>query len=125
MGKGDACSTGLVGQIRSYAPSCFSACPQICGPLGQAITWVMTKGGAPAAKPIVCQHHVEFGCALHGSAYSACHPLVEKAAQFGFHLPSSASEFRQECRWGGRLREQGRCARCRRSPGSPLKVRLG
>merc|ERR1719237_2031102 len=33
--EGNACYTGMVGQIRNYAPSCFSHCPQMCSPLAQ------------------------------------------------------------------------------------------
>mmetsp|Transcript_88253 Transcript_88253/g.228926 ORF Transcript_88253/g.228926 Transcript_88253/m.228926 type:complete len:151 (+) Transcript_88253:2-454(+) len=94
----DACSTGLVGQIHAFAPACFSACPQICGPLRQAITAFTTGGGVAAAMPIVCSHQAEFSCALHGSAYSACQPLARKAASSGIHLPTSAGAFHAQCR---------------------------
>mmetsp|Transcript_84247 Transcript_84247/g.212427 ORF Transcript_84247/g.212427 Transcript_84247/m.212427 type:complete len:171 (+) Transcript_84247:95-607(+) len=96
--ESDACHAGLVGQINAFAPSCFSQCPQMCGPLGQAITAFMQRGGAAAAKPVICSHQAQFGCALHGSAYGACSPLIQKAAKFGFTLPTSSGALQSQCR---------------------------
>merc|ERR1719454_1963362 len=33
----NACTSGMVGQIRAFSPSCIDACPQMCGPLAQAL----------------------------------------------------------------------------------------
>lgn len=96
--EADACHQGLVGQIRGYAPGCFQACPQMCGPLGQAISAYMHHGGQPAVKPVVCGNKAAFGCAYSGSAWGSCSVLVHKAASFGFTLPSSYGGLNSECR---------------------------
>ncbi len=93
-----ACHAGLVGQVYHQAPTCFDACPQACGPLGQAITAYMTKGGQPAAKKVVCQNKGAFGCALTSGNLPKCRPLITKAASFGFKLPSSMGELNSQCR---------------------------
>merc|ERR1740139_1593636 len=69
----------------------------MCAPLASAVTAFLTKGGAPAAKPVVCASRAEFLCALEGTAFAHCEPLIKQASQFGFVLPSSAAELSSEC----------------------------
>mmetsp|Transcript_85708 Transcript_85708/g.247516 ORF Transcript_85708/g.247516 Transcript_85708/m.247516 type:complete len:163 (-) Transcript_85708:164-652(-) len=92
----DACSSGLVGRVKSYAPGCIAPCPQACGPLGEAMNAYMKHGGQPAAKRVVCAHKSQFSCYLHH--WDACQGLVNKAAGFGFHLPRSTGELYGQCR---------------------------
>jgi len=93
-----ACTHGLVGKIRSYATSCFDSCQSICWPLELAIKAYLTKGGAPAVKPVVCGHKSAFACALSSSNQGKCMPLINKAASFGFKLPKSNSQLNGQCR---------------------------
>mmetsp|Transcript_42526 Transcript_42526/g.98477 ORF Transcript_42526/g.98477 Transcript_42526/m.98477 type:complete len:162 (-) Transcript_42526:60-545(-) len=92
----NACTSGLVGQIRSFAPGCINACPQACGPLGSAISAYMAHGGQPAAKQVICAHKDEFACAYNH--WGACKTLADKAAGFGFKLPTSKGALYSECR---------------------------
>lgn len=91
------CTEGLVGQIRAFSTSCIDSCPQMCGPMDQAVHAYLTKGGYPAVKPIVCAQQNAFRCALTGSNYQKCKPLIVKAASFGFRLPSSIGALRSQC----------------------------
>mmetsp|Transcript_17342 Transcript_17342/g.49285 ORF Transcript_17342/g.49285 Transcript_17342/m.49285 type:complete len:164 (-) Transcript_17342:255-746(-) len=90
-----ACDSGLVGQIKSFAPDCINACPQSCGALGQAINAYLTKGGQPAAKRVICQHKGEFSCAF--DHWGACQKLADKAGGMGFKLPRSKGELYGGC----------------------------
>merc|ERR1719499_2592884 len=96
--EGDPCHTGMVNQIRQYSPGCFSHCPQMCQPLGQAINAYLTQGGAPAVKPVVCSHKSQFACGFSGAAASSCLALARKAASFGFKLPTSSAGLDAQCR---------------------------
>uniref|UniRef100_A0A7S2IY89 CPW-WPC domain-containing protein n=1 Tax=Zooxanthella nutricula TaxID=1333877 RepID=A0A7S2IY89_9DINO len=91
-----ACDHGLVGQVKSFAPGCLGACPQACGPLGQAIDAYLKKGGQAAAKPVICRHKSQFACAY--DHWGSCKTLVSKAAGFGFKLPTSAGALNAQCR---------------------------
>mmetsp|Transcript_99292 Transcript_99292/g.286506 ORF Transcript_99292/g.286506 Transcript_99292/m.286506 type:complete len:165 (-) Transcript_99292:117-611(-) len=92
----NACTSGLVGQIRSFAPGCINACPQACGPLGSAITAYMAHGGQAAAKKVICAHKSQFACAY--DHWGACKTLADKAAGFGFQLPRSKGSLYSQCR---------------------------
>mmetsp|Transcript_25242 Transcript_25242/g.64305 ORF Transcript_25242/g.64305 Transcript_25242/m.64305 type:complete len:163 (+) Transcript_25242:143-631(+) len=92
-----SCTSGMVGQVRSFAPGCLDACPQACGPLGVAMNAYMTKGGQPAAKTAVCQYKSQFSCFLSSSVWPQCKELVEKAASFGFTLPHSVPQLNAGC----------------------------
>merc|ERR1719499_747585 len=96
--EGNPCYSGLVNKIRAFSPGCFQHCPQMCGPLEQAIGAYMRHGGAPAVKPVVCSHKSAFGCGLSGAAASSCMQLVHKAASFGFKLPTSWGALNAQCR---------------------------
>merc|ERR1711920_1105542 len=95
---GSACTTGLVGQIRAYGTSCIDSCQEMCHPLDLAIKAYLTKGGAPAAKPVVCHYQSAFKCALSGGNKGKCMPLINKAASFGFALPRSLGQLSGQCR---------------------------
>mmetsp|Transcript_51004 Transcript_51004/g.134003 ORF Transcript_51004/g.134003 Transcript_51004/m.134003 type:complete len:171 (+) Transcript_51004:2-514(+) len=96
--EGNPCYTGLVNKIRAFSPSCFTHCPQMCAPLGQAINAYLRKGGAPAVKPVVCGHKSAFGCGFSGAGASSCLALAHKAASFGFRLPTSWGALNAQCR---------------------------
>lgn len=96
--EGGGCRAGLVGQIRKFAPSCLDSCPQICGPLGEAVNAFLKKGGEKAVKPVVCRHSSQFACALSGPNYSKCKPLIAKARSYGFSLPRDHAAFAKACR---------------------------
>jgi len=92
------CTNGMVGKIRAYGTSCIDSCQGMCGPLSSAINAFLTKGGAPAVRPVVCSHQSNFRCALTGSNWAKCAPLIKKAASFGFTLPNSVSALSKQCR---------------------------
>eukprot|EP00932_Pfiesteria_piscicida_P017596 SRR837773.4475.p3 GENE.SRR837773.4475~~SRR837773.4475.p3 ORF type:complete len:163 (+),score=72.40 SRR837773.4475:48-491(+) len=96
-GEGNACTTGLVGQIHAFAAPCLDACSHACGALGQAINAYMTKGGQPAAMHVICHYKRQFSCALTGANLPKCKGLIDKAAGFGFKLPSSMRELHGSC----------------------------
>merc|ERR1712154_433255 len=94
----DACTTGLVGQIRAYGTSCIDSCQQMCHPLDLAVKAYLTQGGTPAVKPVVCHYQRAFRCALSGGNKGKCMKLINKAATFGFTLPRSLGELSGQCR---------------------------
>mmetsp|Transcript_155581 Transcript_155581/g.498995 ORF Transcript_155581/g.498995 Transcript_155581/m.498995 type:complete len:176 (-) Transcript_155581:175-702(-) len=96
--EGNACTSGIVGDIRKLSPRCLDACPQICVPLGVAVNAFMTKGGQHTAKQVVCQYKTEFACALQGSVLGHCKILIKSAASFGMKLPNSISQLSSGCR---------------------------
>jgi len=91
------CTTGLVGQIRSFGTSCIDSCQGMCAPLADAVNAYLTKGGAPAVRPVVCAHQSAFRCALSGNNLHKCSPLIKKAASFGFMLPNSVHALSSQC----------------------------
>jgi len=95
---GNACTSGVVGQVYSMAPACLDACSGSCGALGGAINAYLKQGGSAAAKKYVCSHKSSFYCPVTGSAKGKCAGLISKAASFGFHLPSSVGALNAECR---------------------------
>merc|ERR1719323_888922 len=95
--EGNACTQGVVGEIRAYGESCFDSCPQMCHPLDLAVTAFLTKGGAPAVKPVVCAHQSDFSCALSGANLHKCQPLITQAASFGFKIPDSVDKLHHQC----------------------------
>jgi len=94
----NACTQGMVGKIRAFGTSCIDSCQGMCGPLESAVNAFLTKGGAPAVKPVVCSHQHQFRCALTGSNAAKCAPLIRKAASFGFTLPNSVGALSRQCR---------------------------
>lgn len=92
------CTTGMVGKIRAYSSSCIDSCQGMCGPLSNAINAFLTKGGAPAVRPVVCGNKGSFGCAFKSSNRAKCAPLIKKAASFGFTLPNSWGQLNKQCR---------------------------
>eukprot|EP00405_Crypthecodinium_cohnii_P047831 CAMPEP_0206574204 /NCGR_PEP_ID=MMETSP0325_2-20121206/29307_1 /ASSEMBLY_ACC=CAM_ASM_000347 /TAXON_ID=2866 /ORGANISM="Crypthecodinium cohnii, Strain Seligo" /LENGTH=164 /DNA_ID=CAMNT_0054078765 /DNA_START=88 /DNA_END=582 /DNA_ORIENTATION=- len=94
----NSCTAGLVGQIRSYAPSCIDSCQQTCGAIGSAINAYLTKGGQPAAIRAVCQYKHQFGCFFQGNNLNKCRGLISKAAGYGFQLPTSQHQLNSQCR---------------------------
>mmetsp|Transcript_66835 Transcript_66835/g.169517 ORF Transcript_66835/g.169517 Transcript_66835/m.169517 type:complete len:178 (-) Transcript_66835:127-660(-) len=96
--EGNACTSGIVGDIRMLSPSCLDACPQICVPLGVAVNAFMTKGGQDAAKQVVCRYKTELACGLQGSVLDHCKILIKAAASFGMKLPNSITQLNSGCR---------------------------
>jgi len=95
-----ACTTGMVAQIHAMAPACLDACPQMCGPLGEAITAFLghPKEGAAAAKPIVCKSATAFMCAINDENLPKCKALITQAKNFGFVLPQNPEDVEKECK---------------------------
>uniref|UniRef100_A0A7S1Q5Q4 Uncharacterized protein n=1 Tax=Alexandrium catenella TaxID=2925 RepID=A0A7S1Q5Q4_ALECA len=92
-----ACDAGLVGKIKPMAPGCFAACPEACTPLNAALVMYLTKGGMKAARPVICQHTKEYGCALTAANILECEKLIASAANFGINLPDSAATLTTFC----------------------------
>eukprot|EP00405_Crypthecodinium_cohnii_P042303 CAMPEP_0206560208 /NCGR_PEP_ID=MMETSP0325_2-20121206/20863_1 /ASSEMBLY_ACC=CAM_ASM_000347 /TAXON_ID=2866 /ORGANISM="Crypthecodinium cohnii, Strain Seligo" /LENGTH=213 /DNA_ID=CAMNT_0054061877 /DNA_START=88 /DNA_END=727 /DNA_ORIENTATION=+ len=88
----NACTAGLVGTVRSFAPDCVDSCPQTCPAMAVAINAYMTKGGQAAARPVICQHKTEFNCFFESSIMAKCQGLIAKAASFGFKMPHNEAE---------------------------------
>merc|ERR1719401_1470439 len=84
-----SCDHGIVGKIKSYAPGCLNSCPQMCGPLGQAVGAFM-RSRQSGAKKVVCANPGAFSCAY--DHWGSCKTLVSKAASMGFQLPHSKGD---------------------------------
>mmetsp|Transcript_18138 Transcript_18138/g.27353 ORF Transcript_18138/g.27353 Transcript_18138/m.27353 type:complete len:162 (-) Transcript_18138:29-514(-) len=92
----DACSYGLMPQIRRLAPECFRMCPEICAPLNQAIDSYANWQGAPGATRAVCHHIQAFKCPLT-TAHSQCRELLQKTSEYGMVPPTSYSQLQATC----------------------------
>merc|ERR1719245_527977 len=90
----NACTSGYVGQIRSYGKECIDSCQSMCPALGQAVDAYLKSGGQPAAKRSICSHPHSFDCAYTPQNIGKCLPLIKQAAGFGFKLPESASQLK-------------------------------
>jgi len=95
--EGNACSDGLVGKARAFAPTCIDACPQSCEPLNVALNAYLTKGGQPAAKKVICQYESAFECPVAPENIGKCLPLIAKVKSYGFRYPESVEELRSTC----------------------------
>mmetsp|Transcript_21809 Transcript_21809/g.44175 ORF Transcript_21809/g.44175 Transcript_21809/m.44175 type:complete len:170 (-) Transcript_21809:194-703(-) len=93
-----ACDTGMVSKIKRFAPECFHACPQACPGLNNALMAYLTRGGLPAARPVICADYKHYGCALTSKNILKCQPLIHKAASFGVSLPDSWGGLKSWCR---------------------------
>jgi hypothetical protein len=95
----DSCSSGYVAQLRKAAPACINSCKGSCGALNAAIHAYAKKGGAGAAKKVVCRYKGAFSCFVRGRARKACMKLISRAAAMGFKLPRSVGQLYAQCRW--------------------------
>ncbi|CAJ1352221.1 unnamed protein product [Effrenium voratum] len=81
--------------IRDYAPTCISACPQICLPLEGLITNVM-MGGDPY--DTICPGWQTFDCMARPDVLADCTPLLDAALYYmGINLPRSGEELHEAC----------------------------
>mmetsp|Transcript_26197 Transcript_26197/g.56823 ORF Transcript_26197/g.56823 Transcript_26197/m.56823 type:complete len:90 (-) Transcript_26197:217-486(-) len=84
-------------QIRPIAPECFKMCPEICGPLNQAIDAYASWQDAPGATGAVCKSIRAFECPLT-TAYSQCKVLLQKTTEYGVAPITSYSQLQATCR---------------------------
>eukprot|EP00933_Yihiella_yeosuensis_P014447 TRINITY_DN12964_c0_g1_i5.p1 TRINITY_DN12964_c0_g1~~TRINITY_DN12964_c0_g1_i5.p1 ORF type:complete len:197 (-),score=42.67 TRINITY_DN12964_c0_g1_i5:123-638(-) len=91
------CYSGIVGKAYKFAPSCFRSCPQLCGPVGAALTAYLTRGGMRALWPVLCHYRHQYHCGISRSNYRKCAPLLRKAAGFGVVLPRSDRSLNAHC----------------------------
>lgn len=92
----NACTTGNVGRLRAYAPSCIDNCQGSCSAVDRALTAYL-HSGQNGAKHSVCSDRGAFECFVQSNHIGACNPLINKAASFGFHLPRNSHELHEQC----------------------------
>eukprot|EP00418_Pyrodinium_bahamense_P076481 CAMPEP_0179054642 /NCGR_PEP_ID=MMETSP0796-20121207/22893_1 /TAXON_ID=73915 /ORGANISM="Pyrodinium bahamense, Strain pbaha01" /LENGTH=178 /DNA_ID=CAMNT_0020751275 /DNA_START=53 /DNA_END=589 /DNA_ORIENTATION=- len=93
---GNACTTGFIGEVRSYAPGCLDSCPQLCGVLHNVIIAYLTEDREDAAMEVLCRYKLDFFCLLAPRVLPKCQPLIKRAARFGFELPSTQANLSAE-----------------------------
>jgi len=97
LASAGGCSSSIVDAIANYAPDCIAACPHAKCLLVDAVNAFTKRGGAPAAKRVVCGSQSTFGCYVSSGNIGKCRPLLNKAKGFGFTLPDSTDSLRGYC----------------------------
>merc|ERR1712232_311340 len=93
---GDACHTGKVGLMRRLAPQCFEQCQASCPAVALAVDEYF-KHGQDGAWKSACEHKTAWMCFVLPGHYSACEPLVKRAAMMGYHMARSEQELDEMC----------------------------
>merc|ERR1719277_1982348 len=96
----NACTSGMVGKIHSFAPDCLDSCSGMCNPLQQAVTQYLTAKTKKkeAVKNVVCRYKSQFACALKGNNLKKCQPVITRATAMGIYLPNSVDKLYKRCR---------------------------
>merc|ERR1719189_56423 len=89
----DPCESYWVSRFKAVGTECFDACPQICGPLKEAVTAFFTKGGAPAVRKTICMRQQSFYCTMLYVNLPKCKTFVERAHGFHIELPTTIPAF--------------------------------
>lgn len=92
----DHCAADMVGRMRIFANDCLTACPEICGPVGDAVSGFLSGGEADAASAI-CASKNKLECMFRPENVDKCKPIREQASSFGFTLPKTSKELLSQC----------------------------
>ena len=82
----EQCNEGYVAKLRHLsadAEACVGACEESCGAVNRAIDRYMTKGGEPAARPVICQEPGAFRCPVRNEE---CSGVLQQGKALGIDL---------------------------------------
>mmetsp|Transcript_11465 Transcript_11465/g.23238 ORF Transcript_11465/g.23238 Transcript_11465/m.23238 type:complete len:181 (-) Transcript_11465:552-1094(-) len=90
----DACKEGMTAAVRSFAPQCLDACPQVCPSLGEALQLYLENGDYES---VVCANAAAFSCITGSARRDICSPLFQQAASMGLEVPQTTLALMNKC----------------------------
>jgi len=90
----------MMSSVTSLAPDCFSACPQVCGPLDKMVAEYMKDFDTEVMKAKICEDPEAFKCMLQRQPennFKTCKPVLDVARSFAESFPMSENALDAAC----------------------------
>jgi len=95
-----AAQNPMMSSVTSLAPDCFSACPQVCGPLDKMLADYMKDFDTEAIQAKICEDPEAFKCMLQKQPenhFKTCKPVLDAARSFAESFPMSENALDAAC----------------------------